>query len=230
MARQAGRTRRHRSRPRPESRRRHHRQDHDHRAVRLRPAPVRDPRPLPGQRRHPGPRADGHRPGSGARGHRRQAGRPGGDPLQHLLRHLLHVHPRSPLPVRDHPGPRPRHRGLALRLHQAVRQVPGGQAQYLRVPFGNTLPVSVPHGPPDDRYVYLSDVLPTAWQAVEYADIPPGGSVAVLGLGPIGDMSCRIATHQARTPSSASTSFPNAWTGPAAAASTPWTSARSETA
>ncbi|WP_420078140.1 zinc-dependent alcohol dehydrogenase [Streptomyces sp. JL4002] len=75
-------------------------------------------------------------------------------------------------------------------------QVPGGQAQYLRVPFGNTLPVPVPHGPPDDRYVYLSDVLPTAWQAVEYADIPPGGSVAVLGLGPIGDMSCRIATHQ----------------------------------
>ncbi|MFI8361897.1 zinc-dependent alcohol dehydrogenase [Streptomyces sp. NPDC085612] len=75
-------------------------------------------------------------------------------------------------------------------------QVPGGQAQYLRVPFGNTLPLPVPHGPPDDRYVYLSDVLPTAWQAVEYADIPPGGSVAVLGLGPIGDMSCRIATHR----------------------------------
>ncbi|MFJ3632768.1 zinc-dependent alcohol dehydrogenase [Streptomyces sp. NPDC090112] len=75
-------------------------------------------------------------------------------------------------------------------------QVPGGQAQYLRVPFGNTLPVPVPHGPPDDRYVYLSDVLPTAWQAVAYADIPPGGSVAVLGLGPIGDMSCRIAAHR----------------------------------
>ncbi|MEU6211559.1 zinc-binding dehydrogenase [Streptomyces sp. NPDC047023] len=75
-------------------------------------------------------------------------------------------------------------------------QVPGGQAQYLRVPFGNTLPVPVPHGPPDDRYVYLSDVLPTAWQAVAYADIPPGGSVAVLGLGPIGDMGCRIAAHR----------------------------------
>jgi threonine dehydrogenase-like Zn-dependent dehydrogenase len=44
--------------------------------------------------------------------------------------------------------------------------------------------------------VYLSDVLPTAWQAVEYAAIPPGGSVAVLGLGPIGDMSCRIARHR----------------------------------
>jgi threonine dehydrogenase-like Zn-dependent dehydrogenase len=54
----------------------------------------------------------------------------------------------------------------------------------------------VPEGPPDDRFVYLSDVLPTAWQAVEYAHIPPGGSVAVLGLGPIGDMACRVAQVQ----------------------------------
>ncbi|MFE5720167.1 zinc-dependent alcohol dehydrogenase [Streptomyces erythrochromogenes] len=75
-------------------------------------------------------------------------------------------------------------------------QVPGGQAQYLRVPFGNSLPIRVPGGPPDDRFVYLSDVMPTAWQAVEYAAVPQGGSVAVLGLGPIGDMSCRIAAHR----------------------------------
>lgn len=75
-------------------------------------------------------------------------------------------------------------------------QVPGGQAEYLRVPFGDTLPIKVPHGPPDDRFVYLSDVLPTSWQAVEYAAIPPEGSVVVLGLGPIGDMSARIAQHR----------------------------------
>ena len=75
-------------------------------------------------------------------------------------------------------------------------QVPGGQAEYLRVPFGNTLPIKVPAGPPDDRFVYLSDVLPTAWQAVAYAGIPKGGSVAVLGLGPIGDMCARVALHQ----------------------------------
>ncbi|MFF8896890.1 zinc-dependent alcohol dehydrogenase [Streptomyces lydicus] len=75
-------------------------------------------------------------------------------------------------------------------------QVPGGQAEYLRVPFGNTLPVKVPHGPPDERFVYLSDVLPTAWQAVAYADVPPGGSVVVLGLGPIGEMAARIALHR----------------------------------
>ncbi|MGW0465151.1 zinc-dependent alcohol dehydrogenase [Streptomyces sp. NPDC003027] len=75
-------------------------------------------------------------------------------------------------------------------------QVPGGQAQYLRVPFADRLPVKVPEGPPDERFVYLSDVLPTAWQAVRYADVPPGGSLTVLGLGPIGDMAARIALHQ----------------------------------
>jgi threonine dehydrogenase-like Zn-dependent dehydrogenase len=74
-------------------------------------------------------------------------------------------------------------------------QVPGGQAEFLRVPFGNTLPIKVPHGPADDRFVYLSDVLPTAWQAVQYAAPPPGGTVLVLGLGPIGDMAARIAGH-----------------------------------
>jgi threonine dehydrogenase-like Zn-dependent dehydrogenase len=75
-------------------------------------------------------------------------------------------------------------------------EIPGGQAQFLRVPFGNTLPIKVPDGPPDDRFVYLSDVLPTAWQAVEYADIPDGGTLCVLGLGPIGDMCSRIALHR----------------------------------
>ena len=69
-------------------------------------------------------------------------------------------------------------------------QVPGGQAEYLRVPQAHFGPIKVPEGPPDERFVYLSDVLPTAWQAVEYADIPDGGTVAVFGLGPIGQMSC----------------------------------------
>ncbi|KOX31067.1 molecular chaperone GroES [Saccharothrix sp. NRRL B-16348] len=73
-------------------------------------------------------------------------------------------------------------------------QVPGGQAEYLRVPFGNTMPIKVPEGPPDDRFVYLSDVLPTAWQAVEYAGTRD--SLVVLGLGPIGDMATRIAQHR----------------------------------
>ncbi len=75
-------------------------------------------------------------------------------------------------------------------------QVPGGQAELLRVPQAQFGPIKVPQGPPDERFVYLSDVLPTAWQAVKYASIPTGGSVAVFGLGPIGQMCCRIALHR----------------------------------
>jgi threonine dehydrogenase-like Zn-dependent dehydrogenase len=75
-------------------------------------------------------------------------------------------------------------------------EVPGGQAQFLRVPQAQNTTIKVPEGPPDDRFVYLSDVLPTAWQAVEYAGVPDGGSVTVLGLGPIGDMATRIAHHR----------------------------------
>ena len=72
--------------------------------------------------------------------------------------------------------------------------VAGGQAQYLRVPQAQYGPVVVPDdGSPDEQWLYLSDVVPTAWQGVEYADIPPGGSVAVLGLGPIGQMAARVA-------------------------------------
>ncbi len=75
-------------------------------------------------------------------------------------------------------------------------QVPGGQAEYLRVPQAQYGPIKVPEGTPDDRFLYLSDVLPTAWQAVEYARVPEGGSVLVLGLGPIGEMCTRIAQHR----------------------------------
>ena len=85
--------------------------------------------------------------------------------------------------------------GFALRYTKLYGHVPGAQAEYLRVPqahFGR----SGPDRSSDERFLYLSDVLPTAWQAVEYADIPSGGSVAVFGLGPIGQMSSRIAKHR----------------------------------
>lgn len=74
--------------------------------------------------------------------------------------------------------------------------VPGGQAEYLRVPHANYGAIKVPEGPPDDRFLYLSDVLPTAWQAVEYAGMQPGDTVAVIGLGPIGDMAARVARYR----------------------------------
>ncbi|WP_205698352.1 zinc-dependent alcohol dehydrogenase [Conexibacter sp. SYSU D00693] len=74
----------------------------------------------------------------------------------------------------------------------------GGQAEFLRVPQANYTHIKVPDGPPDERFVYLSDVLPTAWQAFEYAGVPEGGSVVVMGLGPIGEMAARIALHKGR--------------------------------
>jgi threonine dehydrogenase-like Zn-dependent dehydrogenase len=73
--------------------------------------------------------------------------------------------------------------------------VPGGQAEYLRVPQAHFGPIKVPEGPPDERFLYLSDVLPTSWQAVAYADVPQGGTLGIWGLGPIGQMCARIAYH-----------------------------------
>ncbi|MEO3759573.1 zinc-dependent alcohol dehydrogenase [Mycobacterium sp. B14F4] len=75
-------------------------------------------------------------------------------------------------------------------------EVAGGQAEYLRIPQAQYTHIKVPEDGPDERYVYLSDVLPTAWQAVEYAEVPEGGTLVVLGLGPIGAMACRIAAHR----------------------------------
>ena len=72
-------------------------------------------------------------------------------------------------------------------------QVPGGQAEYLRVPFADFMSMKVPEGPSDDRFLFLSDVLPTAWQALKYADVPDGGTLLVMGAGPIGDMTARMA-------------------------------------
>lgn len=62
-------------------------------------------------------------------------------------------------------------------------------------------PIKVPDGTPDEHFIYLSDVLPTTWQAVEYADIPRDDSahersIAVFGLGPIRQMSARIARQR----------------------------------
>ncbi|MCU1544775.1 MAG: glutathione-dependent formaldehyde dehydrogenase [Microbacteriaceae bacterium] len=74
-------------------------------------------------------------------------------------------------------------------------QVPGGQAEYLRVPLAdyNTIPVG--SDLPDDRYLFLSDILPTAWQGVQYANVPDGGSLVVMGLGPVGQFVTRVGKH-----------------------------------
>ncbi|MCZ2402174.1 glutathione-dependent formaldehyde dehydrogenase [Paenarthrobacter sp. Z7-10] len=74
-------------------------------------------------------------------------------------------------------------------------QVPGGQAEYLRVPHADYGPIRVGTELEDERYLYLSDILPTAWQGVQYANVPDGGTLAVLGLGPVGQFAARIGRH-----------------------------------
>ena len=75
-------------------------------------------------------------------------------------------------------------------------QVPGGQAEYLRVPLADYNHIRVGEDLPDDRYLFLSDILPTAWQGVEYADVPDGGTLAVMGLGPVGQFVSRVGVHR----------------------------------
>jgi threonine dehydrogenase-like Zn-dependent dehydrogenase len=62
----------------------------------------------------------------------------------------------------------------------------GGQAEYMRVPYAATTLIPVPQTGPDEKYVFLSDILPTGWQAAAFADVQPGDTVAVWGCGPVG--------------------------------------------
>jgi len=75
-------------------------------------------------------------------------------------------------------------------------RVPGGQAQYLRVRRADANAQVVGHDLPDERYLFLSDILPTAWQGFAYANVIPGQTLTVLGLGPVGQLVTRIARHR----------------------------------
>ena len=91
-----------------------------------------------------------------------------------------------------------REKGLGARIFgysELYGSVPGGQAEYLRVPFADYGPIKVGQDLPDIRYLYLSDIVPTAWQGVQYADVPDGGTLAVFGLGPVGQFAARAGMH-----------------------------------
>ncbi|MDQ2705813.1 MAG: glutathione-dependent formaldehyde dehydrogenase [Pseudomonadota bacterium] len=70
---------------------------------------------------------------------------------------------------------------------------PGGQAEYLRVPFADTTHIKVPEGIPDETLLFLGDVLPTGWQAAVQCEIQPTDTVAIWGCGPVGQMATRSA-------------------------------------
>lgn len=89
-----------------------------------------------------------------------------------------------------------RHVGMGASLFgytDLYGHVPGGQAELLRVPHADYGPIALPEGPVDDRFLFLSDILPTAWQAVRYADVGPQDTLAVIGVGPVGQFAVRAA-------------------------------------
>ena len=123
-----------------------------------------------------------------------RSGRPGRRAVQHLLRVLLDVLARPVRPVRDHAGARAGQGRVAVRLHRRCtarcRAARPSTCACRRPSSGRS---RCPRACPDERYLYLSDILPTAWQAVAYADVPTGGTLAVFGLGPVGQLATRIA-------------------------------------
>ena len=70
---------------------------------------------------------------------------------------------------------------------------PGGQAEYLRVPFADVGPIKVPAGLSDEQVLFLSDIFPTGYMAAEFCDIQPGDTIAIWGCGPVGQMAIRSA-------------------------------------
>ena len=122
-------------------------------------------------------------------------GRPRRRAVQHLLRPMLDVLSAASSPSARRPrcATRARARRCSATPRSTAR-CPAARREYLRVPAG---PLRADQGARTrdrtSRFLYLSDILPTAWQAVAYADVPPGGTLAVLGLGPVGQFATRIA-------------------------------------
>ena len=70
---------------------------------------------------------------------------------------------------------------------------PGGQAEYVRVPYSDVGPIKIPDGLTDEQVLFLGDILPTGWQAAAQCDIQPTDTVAIWGAGPVGQMTIRSA-------------------------------------
>lgn len=97
--------------------------------------------------------------------------------------------------VRDNAGARTEQGCRLFGYRSMYGSVPGGQAELLRVPHAQYAPIKVSHDGPDERHLFLSDILPTAWQGVRYAAVPDGGTLAVFGLGPVGQFASRIGVQ-----------------------------------
>ena len=173
-----------------------HRRDHLDRTVRLRPPPLRPPDPVHDPGRHRRPRADGHRRGG------RLGVRPSRSATGSWFRSTSAAAPAGCATRSSTASARPpRTATTAPARACSATACSTGRSRVARPSCcacrsRTSCRSRSPHGPPDDRFLYLSDVLPTAWQAVEYAAVPEGGTLLVMGAGPIGDMAGRIALHR----------------------------------
>lgn len=70
---------------------------------------------------------------------------------------------------------------------------PGGQAEYLRVPYADVGPIKVPDGLTDEQVLFLSDIFPTGFMAAEFCELKGGETVAIWGCGPVGQMAIKSA-------------------------------------
>ncbi len=70
---------------------------------------------------------------------------------------------------------------------------PGGQAEYLRVPYADVGPIKVPNGLTDEQVLFLSDIFPTGFMAADFCDIQDGDTIAIWGCGPVGQFAIRSA-------------------------------------
>ena len=187
------------------------RADHDDRAVRLGPAPLRGARAVHDRGRHPRPRADGHRRGGRQRGRRTSRSATASScPFQISCGHCFMCDQGLQTQCET---TQVREQGMGAALFgysKLYGEVPGGQAEFLRVPQAQNTTIKVPEGPPDERFVYLSDVLPTAWQAVEYAGDPRRRQRRRARPRADRRHGRRASPPTAATASSASTSSPSA--------------------
>ena len=196
FSRQARRARRRRARSHDRGAHRRDRADDDDGALRLGPPPVRGPRPVHRGGVDPRPRADGDRRGGRLRGHRAGARRPGRDAVPDRLRQLLHVRPGSSDAVRDHAGARGGNGGDAVRLHEAVRLARTAARRSTCAFRRRTTATSrCRRARPTSASSTSRTCCRPPGRRWSTPAIPDGGSVTILGLGPIGDMAARIAMH-----------------------------------
>ena len=114
-----------------------------------------------------------------------QARRPGGRAVQHLLRHCWMCERAALRAVRDDPGDRARARARRCSATpRCTARCPAGRPSTCASRRPSSARSRSRETGADERYLYLSDILPTAWQAVQYADVPPGGTLGRLRAGP----------------------------------------------